>query len=205
MGIPDRSLLDLIEKVKSWVSRRARESRCLSGEFDMPSNGCKMCCDCNTNTTDIGHRYHCQSCGRWICGKCIQGCEWGGIKSNDEVGESITKFCKFCSRVRLRRESGRKYSEKVHPSASPRESPEPPSPCFSGETVKCSVDNESIHSDQFSKFLEARDCGYSPHAVRSMTMFSSHPSSISVRRSFSRYAFLQITCSASRCCPKCFM
>ncbi|BFG17183.1 hypothetical protein CerSpe_034570 [Prunus speciosa] len=186
MGIPDRSLLDLIEKVKSWVSRRARESRCLSGEFDMPSNGCKMCCDCNTNTTDIGHRYHCQSCGRWICGKCIQGCEWGGIKSNDEVGESITKFCKFCSRVRLRRESGRKYSEKVHPSASPRESPEPPSPCFSGETVKCSVDNESIHSDQFSKFLEARDCGYSSHAVRSMTMFSSHPSSISVRRSFSR-------------------
>ncbi|PQP96235.1 putative 1-phosphatidylinositol-3-phosphate 5-kinase FAB1C [Prunus yedoensis var. nudiflora] len=186
MGVPDRSLLDLIEKVKSWVSRRARESRCLSGEFDMPSNGCKMCCDCNTNTTDIGHRYHCQSCGRWICGKCIQGCEWGGIKSNDEVGESVTKFCKFCSRVRLRRESGRKYSEKVHPSASPRESPEPPSPCFSGETVKCSVDNESIHSDQFSKFLEAQDCGYSPHAVRSMTMFSSHPSSISVRRSFSR-------------------
>ncbi|CAN6675494.1 unnamed protein product [Malus baccata var. baccata] len=166
VGIPDRSLLDLIDKV---------------------SNGCKMCCDCNTNTTGIGSRYHCQSCGRWICGKCIQGSEWDSIKSNDEVGGSTIKFCKFCSLAGLRKEGGRNNSEKVHPSASPQESPEPPSPCCSGETVKCSVDNdESIHGDHFSKILEAHDCSYSPHAVRSMTSLSSHPSPISVHHSISR-------------------
>ncbi|KAM1520668.1 hypothetical protein ACFX10_011018 [Malus domestica] len=187
MGIPDRSLLDQIDQVRSWISGGSSYLRVLSGEFDMPCNGCKMCCDCNTNTTGIGPRYHCQSCGRWICGKCIQGSEWDGIEISDEDGESSIKFCKFCSLARLRKEGGRKNSEKVHPSASPRESPEPPSPCCSGETVKCYADNdESIRGDHFVKILEAHDCGYSPHAERSMTSFSSHPSPISVRQSISR-------------------
>lgn len=202
MGIPDRSLPDLIEKVRSWISRGTSDFRSLSGELDMPGNSCKMCCDCNTDTSGIGHRYHCQSCGRWICGKCIQGGEWDGLKSSNEVGENTIKFCKFCSQVILRREGGRKCSEKVHPSASPRESPEPPSPCFSGETIKCSADDESTQSDHLSQYLEARDIGYSPHAVKSMTSFSSHPSPVAVRPSCSRYAFIQITCSPSGCSLK---
>lgn len=186
MGIPDRSLPDLIEKVRSWISRGTSDFRSLSGQLDMLGNSCKMCCDCNTNTSGIGHRYHCQSCGQWICGKCIQGGEWDGLKSSNEVGENTIKFCKFCSQVRLRREGGRKCSEKVHPSASPRESPEPPSPCFSGEKIKCPADDESTQSDHLSQYLESRDIGYSPHAVKSMTSFSSHPSPVAVRRSRSR-------------------
>ncbi|XP_061991832.1 putative 1-phosphatidylinositol-3-phosphate 5-kinase FAB1C isoform X1 [Rosa rugosa] len=180
MGIPDRSLPDLIDKVRSWNSRGTSELRSLSGELDMPGNGCKMCCDCHTDTCGVGHRYHCQSCGRWICGKCIQGGEWDGLTSSDE------KFCKFCSEVRLRREGGRKCSEKVHPSASPEESPEPPSPCFSSETIRCCADDESTRTDHLSKYLEARDIGYSPHAVKSMTSFSSYPSPVAVHRSHSR-------------------
>ncbi|XP_062019212.1 uncharacterized protein LOC133735796 [Rosa rugosa] len=142
-----------------------------------------MCCDCQTDTSGVGHRYHCQSCGQWICGKCIQGGEWDGLTSSDEVGE---KFCKFCSEVRLRRECGRKCSEKVHPSASPEESPEPPSPCFSSETIRCGADDESTRTDHLSKYLEAQDIGYSPRAVKSMTSFSSYPSPVAVHCSHSR-------------------
>ncbi|KAF2323995.1 hypothetical protein GH714_005904 [Hevea brasiliensis] len=71
---------------------------------------------------------------------------------------------------------GGRNSEKVHPSESPRESPETPSPSFGGE---------SIQSDNLARYLESRDSGYSPLPVtsRSMTSFSAHPSLVSDRHS----------------------
>lgn len=188
MGIPDSSLLDLIEKVRCWISWGGRDLQCLPGEFDMPDNWSKMCCECNTNFTNTSHRYHCQSCGQWFCGKCALGPGFVALQGNGDGEGSIIKYCKFCSEVRLRRDSGGKYSEKVHPSASPRESPEPPLPCFNGERIKCTADNESIQGDHFALYLEARDCGYSPYAVTSsnMTSFSAHPSPVHVCHSSGR-------------------
>lgn len=158
----------------------------------MSDKGCKMCCECKTTLTEISHRYHCQSCGGWLCGKCIRGYEIvveesDSVKSKAEGGGGTIKSCKSCSNG-ARREGGRKCSEKVHPSASPqespRESPEPPSPCFS-ERISCSMNSESIHSDHLAHYLETREYGYSPHAMtsRSMTSFSDHPSPVSVRHS----------------------
>lgn len=189
MGIPDTSLTDLLQKVKSWISWGVSDlsPSSLSGEFQMPNNGLKMCGECNSNFSGLFNGYHCQSCGRWSCVKCARGyespavaIESHGVRSNGDYSESI-KSCKFCIGFRVKREGGRKNSEKVHPSESPRESPEPPSPSFSGE---------SIQSDRLAHYLESRDCGYSPLAVsnrsRSMTSFSAHPSPVSIRHSPSR-------------------
>ncbi|KAE8716629.1 Forms aploid and binucleate cells 1c, putative isoform 4 [Hibiscus syriacus] len=89
------------------------------------------------------------------------------MKGNEFSRMMSTKFCNFCcDGVSEKRESeGRKYCEKVHPSESLREIPEPPSPC-------------SLNS-------EACDCGFSMQSVtsQSMTSFSTHPSSVSIRRS----------------------
>ncbi|KAM6562990.1 hypothetical protein CsatB_022988 [Cannabis sativa] len=182
MGIPDTSLLDLIVKVKSWLYREASDIR-FSGEFEMPENGNNMCCECHTNFSSHSPRYHCQSCGRWFCGKCIPDYESLVIESS-----GVMKFCKLCSETGMRGVVGSKFNEKVHPSASPRESPEPPSPCFHGERIKCSTYAESIQSDHFSRYLEARDYGYSPHAITSevMSSFSGHPSPVYVHTSSSR-------------------
>lgn len=188
MGIPDSSLLDLIERVRSWISWASTDLQCVRGHFEMLHSSSKMCCECHRNLTGLCHRYHCQICGRWFCGQCIFGYESfivDAVKSG--YGESLTKYCKFCSDTRVGLECGRKHNEKVHPSASPRESPEPQSPCFSGERVKCFAESELMQSDSFARYLDARECGYSPHGTNaSMTSFSAHPSPVSIRCSSSR-------------------
>ncbi|KAF2316768.1 hypothetical protein GH714_042109 [Hevea brasiliensis] len=100
------------------------------------------------------------------------------MKSNGDYKDCI-KSCKLCIGFRVKREGGRKNSEKVHPSESPRESPEPPSPSFRGHSVR---------SDHRAHSFYSRDCGYSPLAVtsRSMISFSAHPSLVSDRHSSSR-------------------
>ncbi|XVF43646.1 hypothetical protein PTKIN_Ptkin02bG0057200 [Pterospermum kingtungense] len=196
MGLPDSSLLDLIEKVSYWISWGASDlSRFTGEEFGMLENSvCKKmcCCECDMKFIDeFSHRYRCQSCGRWLCSKCVERYESPVVVDDDDVDQSdnvkgndfsrmmSVKSCKFCcDGVNMRRESGgRKYCEKVHPSESPRESLEPQSPC--------SLNSESIKSDRLSQYFEARDCGISLHAVtgKSMTSFSTHPSPVSTRRS----------------------
>lgn len=181
MGIPDSSLLDLKEKVRSWISWRASDLLCVPGEFEMPDNSCKMCCECEAKFSESCNGYCCQGCGRWMCGRCNHG--------NVESKESI-KACKFCDGIIVRHGCGRKYSEKVHPSVSPQESPEPPSPSFNTEKTDCSRRSELVQSDRLADFLESRDCGYSPDAVtsrsQSMISFSAHLPPVSVRRSPSR-------------------
>ncbi|XVE85393.1 hypothetical protein DITRI_Ditri17bG0087500 [Diplodiscus trichospermus] len=199
MGIPDSSLSDLIEKVRSWISWGASDLSCFGGEeFGMLNIGvCKnmYCYECDMKFVDeFSHnRYCCQSCGRWLCSICVERYESpvvADVDQSDNVKGNINDFsrmmsvksCKFCcDGVNTRRESGgKKYCEKVHPSESPRESPEPPSPC--------SVNTESIRSDSLAQYFEARDCGFSLHALprKSMTSFSAHPSPVSTRQSPSR-------------------
>ena len=184
MGIPDRSLIDLIEKVRSWISWRGSHRSCLSRENEMPYNSRKMCSECDTQFSEFWIRYHCQSCGRMLCGRCLWGFESYIVASSEEN----IKSCKFCSEVSLRHEGGRKYSEKIHPSASPRESPEPPSPCFGDERTDGTVNSELIHSDRLARYLEARDYGFSPRVATSssVTSNSGYPSPVSVPRFYSR-------------------
>ncbi|GKU90189.1 hypothetical protein SLEP1_g4219 [Rubroshorea leprosula] len=184
MGIPDSSIINLIDKVRSWISWGA------SDFIEMSGNGFKMCFECDAKFTESSRGFHCQNCGSWLCSKClqVQGFESpavvesdDGKKDRDNSWESV-KSCKFCVGVNPRRQSGRilKYCEKVHPSVSPRESPEHPS--------HCSVYSESNHGDRLAHYREARDGGYSPQAVisRSMTSFNAYPSLVSTRLSPSR-------------------
>ncbi|GMI75161.1 FORMS APLOID AND BINUCLEATE CELLS 1C [Hibiscus trionum] len=182
MGIPDTPVFDLIRKVRSWFSWGGSYLSCLTGdEFGMLKKGvCRnnSYCECDMEFVDdeFSNRCHCQNCGRWLCSKCVERYKSSvmididqsyNTKGNGFSGMMSTKFCNFCcDGVSKRRESGgRKYCEKVHPSESPRVSLELPSPC-------------SVSS-------EARDCGFSIQSVtsQSMTSFSTHPSSVSIRQS----------------------
>ncbi|KAE9607293.1 putative 1-phosphatidylinositol-3-phosphate 5-kinase [Lupinus albus] len=189
MGIPDNSLLDLIEKIRSWVSWGESDLSCVCEKFDMNKSGCKMCCHCNKNLDELmtQHKYNCKGCGRWICGECIRGCGLvPNIGSDNNTGIKETVSCKFCSD-----DANRKSSEKVHPSASPQESPrqcsEPLSPCFGveSERITSPENSELSRGNRFESYLQYQDCGYYPHSMtnRSTTSFGTHPSSVSTHPS----------------------
>ncbi|XP_050272077.1 putative 1-phosphatidylinositol-3-phosphate 5-kinase FAB1C [Quercus robur] len=195
MGIPDRSLINLIVKFRSWFSWVASDSK----GFEMLTSDSKMgCCCCECNMKLSQNSYSCRSCGRSVCGKCIRGGYELPVVELGSGGSMSIKRCKLCTGKGAEDViTGRKgggSSKKVHPAVSPlespRESPEPPSPpppcfCSSGEGIR----SESIRSDQLAHYLETREYGYSPNAMisrRSMMMlssFSGHPSPESVRRS----------------------
>nr|GMD13682.1 putative 1-phosphatidylinositol-3-phosphate 5-kinase FAB1C [Ipomoea batatas] len=187
MGIPDSSLPDLIGKVKSW--RGISDPTYLSGGLGMDSN--RTCCECKMKFTESCLKYHCQICNRAFCGDCLQGNKSldvvasGGMESTKEADIGIIS-CKFCSDLSTWHRSERKYSDVIHPSDSPRQSPEPPSPNYS--------------SDRFD--------GYSPNAAKSsFASFSSNPSSVFVHRSPSRSdddegedSTNEFLCPSSDCC-----
>ncbi|KAK3037574.1 hypothetical protein RJ639_030757, partial [Escallonia herrerae] len=137
----------------------------------MAENHCKMCCNCEKNFDEAYLKYHCQRCGRMFCVNCVRGYEsLCGSASGDtmvtpEAGFDL-KSCKFCSDLNTRHKGGRKYSDKIYPSESPRGSPEPPSPCSSAERFNgCSVHDVTRNS---------------------VASFTSHPSPVSVDRYPSR-------------------
>ncbi|KAL3510619.1 hypothetical protein ACH5RR_030020 [Cinchona calisaya] len=170
MGIPDSSLLDLTEKVRSWIFLRASNPASLSGGFRMAGNGCNFCYECEVDFTESSLKYQCQTCSRLLCGKCVQ--DYGPL---DDVvsGDSKSRTrsivyinsCKFCSNLSTQPKTGRKYSDKIYPAESPRQSPEPPSPSC-GE--RCD--------------------GYSPRAAprNSVASSSTNLSPVSVHLSFTR-------------------
>ncbi|XP_054808882.1 putative 1-phosphatidylinositol-3-phosphate 5-kinase FAB1C [Prosopis cineraria] len=142
MGIPDSSLLDLIEKVMSWVSWGGSDLQVLSVKSDMLNNSREMCCECHRNLNEMTNKYSCKSCGRWLCGKCMRVADIPDSQSDNLEFRETVNSCKFCSGDDRKYEGERKYVEKVHPSASPqetpRQSPEPPSPCFSAQSERTS-------------------------------------------------------------------
>ncbi|KAF9673979.1 hypothetical protein SADUNF_Sadunf10G0080100 [Salix dunnii] len=181
MGIPDTSLFDLLHKVWYWISWGASDFSlsCVSANFEMPNNDTfNTCGECDSNNNQFFNGYHCQSCGKWFCFNCMRGYQSNVVKSKGDFGEAI-KYCKSCNGVTVESDGERKNNEKVHPTDSPRGSPEPPSPSFSAA---------SIQSDHLAHYLESRDYGFSPNTIksRSVTSFSAHPSPVSVRRSPSR-------------------
>ncbi|XP_039006984.1 putative 1-phosphatidylinositol-3-phosphate 5-kinase FAB1C isoform X2 [Hibiscus syriacus] len=169
MGVPDSSPLDLIQKgARYWISFETRDLSGFAGEeFGMLKNGAwqKMCCsECHVKFADeFSHRYPCQSCGCLLCSKCVERYEShavddanqsDNVKGDDFARTISVKSCKLCcDGVNSRLESeGRKFSEKMHPSEFPRESPELLSPC----------------------------------SMKSITLFSTHPPSVSTQQSASR-------------------
>ena len=188
MGIPDSSLSDLIEKVRSWISWGPDSSVCLSEEFVAPNKSYKMCCECDMSFSKTSLVYLCQSCSQSSCRNCIRGYESYVVQSDVmKVGNEAvktTKSCKFCSDGNLRHEGGGRHSEKVYSSVSPRYSPEAPSPSYRG-TYKSPKKTESIPDDRLCRYLESQDCGYSPYAASNglLSLFNDHPSPISVHHS----------------------
>lgn len=158
MGIPDSSLLDLIYKVDSSFSQKTSDTTSSNSEFEMGRNSRKTCSECNFDFSDTCREYNCSHCGRMLCAKCMLGYGSPEITAHPELDFIC---CKFCCEIKIRNERNRRFSDKIYPSDSPRLSPEPPSPCFSGE----------------------RSDGYSPHAVSgsSVISYTGHPSPASAR------------------------
>ncbi|XP_008800771.2 putative 1-phosphatidylinositol-3-phosphate 5-kinase FAB1C isoform X3 [Phoenix dactylifera] len=126
MGIADHPLLDLMQKVKSWIfgpSGSASESL---------MQGCGdhlMCYECRAGFGGPVHGHRCRSCWRMFCRKCMQS----GGGSGSRV-EQQPKYCKFCFRAI----SGHgevaveRRGEKVSPWVSPECIPKSP---LSGSTT----------------------------------------------------------------------
>lgn len=145
----------------------------------MANNSGRICCDCLMNLAGSCIRYHCEKCGRMLCENCVQAnSSFGVVASGDsnstaEAGFDM-KSCKFCSDIRIRNKVGRRYSEKIHPWDSPRQSPEPPSPSSCGKRFSERLDGCSLHSA----------------ARGSVTSCTSNPSSVLGCHSPSRYVVI---------------
>ncbi|XP_028781474.1 putative 1-phosphatidylinositol-3-phosphate 5-kinase FAB1C [Neltuma alba] len=191
MGIPDSSLLDLIEKVRSWVSWGGSDLQVLSVKSDMLNNSREMCCECNRNLNEMVNKYNCKSCGRWLCEKCMQVSDIPDLQSDDNPGiRETVNSCKFCSGDDRKYEGQGKYVEKVHPSASPqdspRQSPEPPSPCFSVqiERISSPLNCNLSQGNHFGRNFQDQDYRY--YLQSSMDSSGVLASSVSTHQSAGR-------------------
>lgn len=129
MGVADNTLLDLIEKVRSWIHWGTSDLTSISGEVKMADGGQTMCCQCEIKVSESCLGYHCQKCSRLFCERCVQSYGYGSFvvvesKNGTEAGLHI-RSCKFCD---VKQKFVGKFSHKIHPSDSPRQSPEPASP-----------------------------------------------------------------------------
>ncbi|XP_009127840.1 putative 1-phosphatidylinositol-3-phosphate 5-kinase FAB1C [Brassica rapa] len=126
MGIPDGSLLDLIVKVRSWITSDPSDSSlCYSSSqhFETMPIVSKMCNDCGGANLHHGG-YYCLSCGRLWCKSCY---------SESDRQEDYKKLCRECDGEVL--ELREKGYDKVHP----RDSPDPPSflDCRNIASIRC--------------------------------------------------------------------
>lgn len=133
MGMHDSSLLHFIQKFRSWVPWGTSESNRVFETMDNKSR--RICSLCEKNTLKSDLKYHCQSCGSLMCGNCNKSGGVGATNRSKESSDSVfyIKSCNLCFELSPLSNSGRRWSGKIYPSESPRESPEPPSPSFSDE------------------------------------------------------------------------
>ncbi|KAL8549602.1 hypothetical protein ACS0TY_008446 [Phlomoides rotata] len=168
MGMSDSILVNLIQKVRSWISWGNSDSNSISSGFKITDKNCEARCHCEEKALNSCIKYHCQSCGRLLCGKCVHG-----VASFDVASPSLKKTmeavvniktCNLC--FELGPITNRKCSGKVYPSESLRHSSEPPS--------------SSNSSERFE--------GHSPRALTRTTeeSFSDNLSPVYVHRSSSR-------------------
>ncbi|KAK9074536.1 hypothetical protein SSX86_007134 [Deinandra increscens subsp. villosa] len=134
MGVPANSVLDLIEKVRSWVYWGRSDINLMSGEVKMADGGQTRCSECELEVSESCLSYPCQRCSRLFCESCVQSyCAFVlESRSGTQAGLAI-QSCKFCTNFEIKQKFGGKFSHKIHPCDSPRQSPEPASPNYSGE------------------------------------------------------------------------
>ncbi|XP_042511075.1 putative 1-phosphatidylinositol-3-phosphate 5-kinase FAB1C isoform X2 [Macadamia integrifolia] len=189
MRVPDSSLLDLIDKIDLGSPWRGIDLSSMSREIWMSDNGCRMCFNCEMHLTEFSLHNHCQSCGRVLCGKCVQamgasvvsvGCET--IKDGRQV-----KYCKFCFGSNVGHEAGGHYVDKIDHSST-QWSPELAVSCLSNEILNVENNSKTFQSDHLTHFLEEESHGSSPYAVTASSMESSisYLSPVSIRCSSNR-------------------
>ncbi|KAL3654471.1 hypothetical protein CASFOL_004152 [Castilleja foliolosa] len=127
MGMHDSSLLHFIQKFKSWLSLDSNPGFC---DFETMDKNQNICHICKTSELKSDLNHHCRSCGSPLCENCVHA-SLDGASS-----------CKICFELSLSSKIGRKCSGKVYPS----QSPELPSPSFSGERFGCNSQNALTRS-----------------------------------------------------------
>ncbi|CAM8947538.1 unnamed protein product [Rhodiola kirilowii] len=183
MGACANLIIQLIEKFGSWFSLGGR-STCFQ-ETDPV-----ICCVCNMDFVDHSRKYNCLSCGRVICGKCLQGCDSvitvtvTSMESDKKGGVSI-KACKVCVEDELNH-GDEKSSLKVHPSGPLRKILEPRSLMLGGGRREGDVSGQHTPRDHFSNVVDACDSCSSPHTSSSPASLSGQPSPLSVYQCSSR-------------------
>ncbi|XP_042025599.1 putative 1-phosphatidylinositol-3-phosphate 5-kinase FAB1C isoform X2 [Salvia splendens] len=131
MATHSSTLVNLIAKIRSWMSWGDSQSK-------TTENNCNGFCHCGASALNSRIKYRCLSCGRWWCGKCVQGIaslDVAAPSRSNENTEAIfdIKTCKLCFELGPIGKSTQRCSSKVYPFASPGQSLEPSSPTFSGE------------------------------------------------------------------------
>ncbi|XP_051148627.1 putative 1-phosphatidylinositol-3-phosphate 5-kinase FAB1C isoform X2 [Andrographis paniculata] len=130
----DSSLLDFLDKFISWMSFGYNSDMSSdSGGFDMLDNSLDFaicCCNCAANVSKSCLMYHCQKCGRFLCGKCVQDHPSFDVVIKEESRDCVfsIRSCRFCIKLG----SVSRSRSKVCPVESPRQSFEPLSPSFTG-------------------------------------------------------------------------
>ncbi|KAJ0828454.1 hypothetical protein HanRHA438_Chr17g0837371 [Helianthus annuus] len=197
MGVPVNSLLDLISNFRSWVNWGISGISSLSGEVKMAEGGQSqrqsqtMCCGCELGVSESCVGYSCERCSRLFCESCVEGCGLFVVES-----KSI-RSCKFCSGFEIKQKFGGKFSHKIHPCDSPRQSPEPASPNYSGERFDgsnlkaVSVYRSAIRSDEDEGEYSSKSI-ISPYSIDSSDVESS---SVNTRHDF--YSFMSVDSSPS--------
>ncbi|KAJ4961972.1 hypothetical protein NE237_021882 [Protea cynaroides] len=190
MGIADSSLLDLIDKVRSWIPRGGIDLLGISRVVWMPHNGCRMRCNCEMRITEFSLHNHCQGCGRGVlCEECVQAVNASVVSDGWESttkDEGRIKYCKLCFEANVGHEAGGQYDDKIDHSStqwSPKQTV-----CLSSENLSGENNSKTFQSDHHTHFLEAESHGSSPHAVAASGMESSisHLFPVSCRCSSSR-------------------
>ncbi|KAL1568558.1 1-phosphatidylinositol-3-phosphate 5-kinase [Salvia divinorum] len=125
------TLVNLIEKIRSWMSWVDSRSKTTENNY----NGF---CHCGASALNYRIKYRCLSCGRWWCGKCVQGITSLDVSAPSRLHENTgaifdIKTCKLCFELGPVGKNAQRCSGKVYPFESPSQSPEPSSPSFSGE------------------------------------------------------------------------
>ncbi|XP_076932212.1 putative 1-phosphatidylinositol-3-phosphate 5-kinase FAB1C [Bidens hawaiensis] len=190
MGVPANSLLDFVETVRYWINWGRSDTNTISGEVNMADGGQTVCCECELRISDSCSGHRCQRCSRLFCKSCVQN--YGSYVESRSI-----QFCKFCASFEIKQKFGGKFSHKIHPCDSPRQSPEPASPnCsgdrFDGPSLKSvSVFCSTGRSDEDEGYHSSKSI-ISPYSVDTSDVDSS---SVNTRHEF--YSFLSVDSSPS--------
>ncbi|PKA65141.1 1-phosphatidylinositol-3-phosphate 5-kinase FAB1B [Apostasia shenzhenica] len=98
MEKPHKKFSELVEKMKSWSSRRSEPAN-ISRDFWMPDGSCRVCYECDSQFTVFNRRHHCRLCGRIFCAKCTSNFVLVPLVNSpniEEEGDHRIRVCNYC-------------------------------------------------------------------------------------------------------------